>query len=143
MNTHSLKICFPHPPPPGRCVHVQLAGTKEKCQYASFRIPGLTAVGNRTLIAAAEGRKMGCGDFGPPPPPGRTGWGQHDLVIRRSTDSGHSWGQLTTLLDAIDFRPWKNISATSKPDNGNAIWLAEIFTDTTPGLDQTYGCGGR
>jgi len=77
---------------------------------------------------------MGCGDFGPPPPPGKTSWGQHDLVIRRSTDSGSSWGQLTTLLDAIDFPPWKKISATGKPDNGNAIWdpspLWDSKTDT-------------
>ena len=34
---------------------------------------------------------MGCGDFGPLP--SKSGWG-HDLVIRRSTDNGHSWGQL-------------------------------------------------
>ena len=67
------------------------AGTAEPCQYANFRIPGMAAAGGGVLIAAAEGRKMGCGDFGPPPPPGKPRvWGQHDLVIRRSTDSGKS-----------------------------------------------------
>ena len=37
------------------------------CEYGGFRIPGLVAVGNDTLIAFAEGRKYGNGgdDFGP------------------------------------------------------------------------------
>jgi hypothetical protein len=62
--------------------------TQGGCKYAAFRIPGFANVGNNTLIAFAEGRKFGCGDFGPPPPPGKHGWGQHDMVIRRSTDGG-------------------------------------------------------
>ena len=83
--------------------------------------------GNNTLIAVGEGRKFGCGDFGPPPPPGRHGWGQHDLVIRRSTSGGETWEGLTTILDALDFPPWKALDAEAKPDNGNAVW------DPTPG----------
>eukprot|EP01051_Picozoa_sp_SAG22_P014283 SAG22_NODE_1709_length_3761_cov_9.920535_1_plen_573_part_00 len=104
--------------------------TQGGCKYAAFRIPGLVSVGNRTLIAFAEGRKFGCGDFGPPPPPGAKGFGQHDLVMRRSTDGGQGWGQLTTILDALSFPPWKDLDAESRPDNGNAAW------DPTPLWDR-------
>ena len=104
--------------------------TQGGCKYAAFRIPGLVNAGNNTMIAFAEGRKFGCGDFGPPPPPGKHGWGQHDMVISRSTDGGHTFGPLTTVLDALSFPPWKNIDAEAKPDNGNAIW------DPTPVWDK-------
>jgi hypothetical protein len=48
------------------------------CVYHAFRIPGLVAAPPHSLLAFAEGRKTGCGDFD----------GQHDLVMRRSTDDG-------------------------------------------------------
>ena len=60
------------------------------CKFAAFRIPGLINTRNGTLVAVAEGRKFGCGDFE----------GQHDLVATRSTDSGESWAPLTVLFDA-------------------------------------------
>ena len=75
------------------------SGGGPPCRYSAFRIPGLVNAGNNTLIAFAEGRKYGCGDFGPFPgggigfhgnlthiPPAQLGKGQHDLVARRSTD---------------------------------------------------------
>ena len=61
------------------------------CLYHAFRIPGLVAVPPHSLLAFAEGRKTGCGDFD----------GQHDLVMRRSTDDGTTWGPLRTLVDAV------------------------------------------
>ena len=124
------------------------------CTYSAFRIPGLVNAGENTLLAFAEGRKFGCGDFGPFPdgsglgfPGNRThipqellGKGQHDIVARRSTDGGLSWGQLTTILDAVDFPPWKGLRAEAKVywarknitfgDAGNAIW------DPTPVWDR-------
>ena len=46
---------------------------------------------------------------------------------------GLSWGQLTTILDAVDFPPWKGLRAESTVywqrenltfgDAGNAIWV--------------------
>ena len=55
--------------------------------------PGHTAFGTLqgTLLAFAEGRKYGCGDFA----------GQHDVVMRRSTDAGSSWSELVVLLDPV------------------------------------------
>ena len=82
------------------------------------------------LLAFAEGRKYGSGDFGP----GGAGLGQHDLVMRRSTDSGRSFGRLTTLIDAVDFPPWKGLNPEAANDKGPAVWdptpLWDRLTDT-------------
>eukprot|EP00038_Savillea_parva_P014906 m.12358 g.12358 ORF g.12358 m.12358 type:complete len:569 (-) comp2940_c1_seq1:138-1844(-) len=112
-------------------VDVMVAGetslncTEPPCKYAAFRIPGLVAFegkgGEDVLLAFAEGRKTGCGDFA----------GQHDLVMKRSVDGGHTWGPLVTLIDAISY--WPNVTANKSPDNGNAIW------DPTPLFDATTG----
>ena len=98
------------------------------CQYLGFRIPGLVNAGNGTLLAFCEGRKYTRGDFGV-----RRGLGQHDMVMRRSTTSGKTWGNLTTILDALDFEPWKALDAESRPDTGNAVW------DPTPLYDAHRG----
>ena len=77
---------------PVKLVSVMEAGaeaagcTQGGCKYTAFRIPGLVAAGNNTLLAFAEGRKFSCGDFGR-----GKGKGQHDMVMRRSTDGGKSW----------------------------------------------------
>eukprot|EP01052_Picozoa_sp_SAG31_P025977 SAG31_NODE_2318_length_5944_cov_17.470488_2_plen_1296_part_00 len=97
-----------------------------KCQYDGFRIPGLVNAGGNTLIAFAEGRKYSSGDFGP----GDAGMGQHDMVMRRSTDDGRSFGALTTIIDARDFEPWKRFDTEAGGDRGNAVW------DPTPLYDR-------
>lgn len=95
----------------GRCAEVKLvdvmtAGESSvdcknpPCKYAAFRIPGLVDAGGNTLLAFAEGRKFGCGDFD----------GQHDLVTRKSTDGGLTWGPLHTIVDALHFWPTANAS---------------------------------
>lgn len=99
--------------------------TESPCKYAAFRIPGLlvapTKDGGEVMIAVAEGRKTGCGDFS----------GVHDLVVRRSLDHGRTWGELVTVIDSISF--WPNITAKTPPEKGNAIW------DPTPVADRTTG----
>ena len=89
----------PPPPPPGvstgdvfvngmisiGCTS-NFANHSIPCQYMGFRIPGLVNA-NGSLLAFCEGRKYGSGDFGP----GGAGMGQHDLVMRRSTDSGRAY----------------------------------------------------
>ena len=62
--------------------------TQGGCKYTAFRIPGLVAAGNNTLIAFAEGRKFSCGDFG-----SGKGKGQHDMVTSRSTGVPPGLGQ--------------------------------------------------
>lgn len=50
--------------------------------YELYRIPGLTVTAKGTLLAYAEARKTGRGD-----------WGAIDVVIRRSEDSGKTWSE--------------------------------------------------
>lgn len=56
--------------------------------YACFRIPALVRTDAGTLLAFAEGRVHDCGDAG-----------DIDIVVRRSTDGGHTWGPLTVVDD--------------------------------------------
>ncbi len=54
--------------------------------YKCFRIPAVVTTNNGTLLAFAEGRKNGCSDTG-----------DIDLVMKRSTDGGKTWGKLNVL----------------------------------------------
>ncbi|WP_309097287.1 sialidase family protein [Streptomyces sp.] len=51
--------------------------------YASFRIPAVVATGTGTLLAFCEGRVGSRDDFG-----------NIDIVLKRSTDGGRTWGPL-------------------------------------------------
>jgi sialidase-1 len=51
--------------------------------YACFRIPAVVRTTGGTLLAFAEGRADNCGDAG-----------DIDLVLKRSTDGGRTWGPL-------------------------------------------------
>ncbi|WP_340379687.1 sialidase family protein [Streptomyces sp. SS7] len=54
--------------------------------YASYRIPAAVSTRRGTLLAFAEGRRVGAGDTG-----------DIDIVLRRSTDGGCTWGPLTVV----------------------------------------------
>ncbi len=56
--------------------------------YHTYRIPALTVSARGTLLAFAEGRKGGRGDAG-----------DIDLLLRRSTDQGQTWGPVQTVWD--------------------------------------------
>ena len=49
--------------------------------YTAYRIPALTVAPDGSLLAFAEGRKNSTADFG-----------EIDIVVRRSTDGGTTWG---------------------------------------------------
>jgi hypothetical protein len=55
--------------------------------YSCFRIPAVVEAANGDLLAFAEGRVNDCGDDG-----------DIDLVMRRSTDGGETWGPLQLVL---------------------------------------------
>ncbi|MFI7497782.1 exo-alpha-sialidase [Streptomyces sp. NPDC049687] len=54
--------------------------------YASYRIPAAVTTLRGTVLAFAEGRRNGPGDTG-----------DIDIVLRRSTDGGCTWGPLTVV----------------------------------------------
>lgn len=56
--------------------------------YDTFRIPAITRSEDGTLLAFAEGRVGGGGDTG-----------DIDLVLRRSSDNGRTWGPLQVVGD--------------------------------------------
>lgn len=62
---------------------------------AAFRIPGLLSFeskGSGYMLAYAEGRVAGCGDFS----------GTHTVVIKRSADRGRTWSPLSTIMDPLE-----------------------------------------
>lgn len=59
--------------------------------YASFRIPAVVAARSGTLLAFCEGRADGAGDAG-----------HIDIVLKRSTDGGRTWGPLQVAAENGD-----------------------------------------
>ncbi|MBO9637450.1 MAG: exo-alpha-sialidase [Siphonobacter aquaeclarae] len=56
--------------------------------YKSFRIPAVVRTPKGELLAFAEGRVGGAGDFG-----------DIDLVLKRSSDDGKTWSSLEKIVD--------------------------------------------
>lgn len=56
--------------------------------HRSYRIPAIISAPNGDLLAIAEGRVKNAADFG-----------DINLVMKRSSDSGKTWGALTVLID--------------------------------------------
>ncbi|MET7685330.1 exo-alpha-sialidase [Streptomyces sp. NPDC005423] len=54
--------------------------------YACFRIPTVVRTAGGTLLAFAEGRVLNCGDAS-----------DIDIVVKRSTDDGRTWGPLQVV----------------------------------------------
>jgi sialidase-1 len=77
--------------------------------YPTYRIPAVITTRNSTLLAFSEGRQ-GEGDHT-----------QNDLVLRRSTDRGRSWGEMRLI--ARD-RPNVLVNPTAVQDlDTGRIWL--------------------
>src|SRR5689334_3508689 len=76
------------PAPLLRAADVTPVFTAGEDGYHTYRIPAIIATGKGTLLAFAEGRKAGRGDAG-----------DIDLVLKRSTDDGKTWGQMQVVWD--------------------------------------------
>ena len=57
--------------------------------YACFRIPALLTTSRGTLLAVADGRISRCSDIPNP----------LDLVLKRTTDQGRTWGPIQVIAD--------------------------------------------
>jgi len=93
----SCKTEVEGPPPtaPAATPNTQLSSTatmdiyaKGTEGYSCFRIPAIVKTKQGTLLAFAEARKTNCADNG-----------NIDLVVKRSTDEGATWGPLITIWD--------------------------------------------
>ncbi|MEV6168450.1 sialidase family protein [Streptomyces sp. NPDC051954] len=58
--------------------------------YACFRIPAIVRTNAGTLLAFAEGRVLNCGDAT-----------DIDIVVKRSTDGGKTWGPLQVVNEGV------------------------------------------
>ncbi|WP_105971854.1 sialidase family protein [Streptomyces geranii] len=93
--------------------------------YDTYRIPAAVTTGKGTLLAFAEGRHDGAGDTG-----------DIDVVLRRSTDGGCTWGPLSVVAagggdtrgnpaPVVDARTGRIVLVTSY--NSGAVTEAQIM----------------
>lgn len=76
--------------------------------YHSVRIPSIIAIpGSSVVVAVVEGRPNGNKDD----------TGNFNLLMRRSTDSGLTWGAVTTLAGATNYG-WTNPTMVHDRDTG-------------------------
>ncbi|MFE0192866.1 exo-alpha-sialidase [Streptomyces sp. NPDC058989] len=73
-------------PPAGGFEQQILFKASQERGYFCFRIPAVVQSARGTLLAFAEGRRHDCGDSG-----------DIDLVLKRSTDGGRTWGPLQVV----------------------------------------------
>ncbi|MFD8539354.1 exo-alpha-sialidase [Streptomyces rubrogriseus] len=73
---------------PGSEEQVLFDAARDPGGYACFRIPAIVRTTDGTLLAFAEGRVLDCGDAG-----------DIDVVLKRSTDGGLTWGPLRVVND--------------------------------------------
>lgn len=57
--------------------------------YLTYRITGLVTLADKTILAYAEARKDGNGD-----------WADIDILMRRSVDGGGTWTESMLIADA-------------------------------------------
>ena len=80
--------------------------------YACFRIPALLRAADNSLLAFAEARRNGTADRG-----------DIDLVVRRSTDNGNTWGPMIIVWDDAD-NTCGNPAPVLIPETGRIVLLA-------------------
>ncbi len=66
-------------------------------QYSSMRIPALVATKKGSLLAFCEGRISSASD-----------WADMDLLMRRSTDGGKTWGEVVVIAPREGGNPTSN-----------------------------------
>ncbi|MEU0335862.1 exo-alpha-sialidase [Streptomyces sp. NPDC006193] len=96
--------------------------------YACFRIPAVVRTNGGTLLAFAEGRVLNCGDAA-----------DIDIVLKRSTDGGRSWGPLQVVTEGGGDTHGNPAPVVDRATG--RIWLAETYnTGRTDGAACTVPC---
>jgi hypothetical protein len=91
--------------------------------YALYRIPGIVVTKKGTVLACCEARKNDKGD-----------WGPIDVVMRRSTDGGRTWGprqQVVHLEGDLPVNPPAAAQNLDKPGD-NTVNNPVAITDPSP-----------
>ncbi|CAD7940482.1 unnamed protein product [Amoebophrya sp. A120] len=89
---------------------VSVFDAKQLPQYACYKVPYLFHTRSGHLLAFAEAR----GPVGNPRSLGNCmDWDVTDVVMRRSTDQGETWGPLVTLLEGL--RDWHQVVGNLAP----------------------------
>ncbi|WP_063730963.1 sialidase family protein [Streptomyces sp. RTd22] len=102
--------------------------------YFCFRIPAIVKSEDGTLLAFAEGRKDNCGDAG-----------DIDLVLKRSTDGGRTWGPLQVVNEGggdthgnpapvVDTRTGRILLASTYNTGRDDSQSCDVPCDRTPHL---------
>lgn len=78
--------------------------------YEVYRIPGLLVTRSGTLLAYAEARKGGSGD-----------WGAIDIVLRRSTDGGKTWSPQRVVAHVAGTKARNPVSPAQNPADPGAL----------------------
>jgi sialidase-1 len=118
--------------PPGERVERTDIFEAGKDGYALYRIPGIVATSNGTVLAYCEARKSDRGD-----------WGPIDILLRRSTDHGRTWEPRQSIAHAGEKVP-KNPAALKQklaaegtpPTANNPVLIA----DKKPGVVHFLYC---
>lgn len=87
--------------------------------YHTFRIPAIEVTKNGTILAFAEARRNSHKDFG-----------DIDLVVKRSTDGGKTWGEMIIIRDDLN-----NCCSSPTPvvlENGRILMLSTWKTNQIP-----------
>lgn len=83
--------------------------------YHTYRIPAIVMAANGDLLAFAEGRKNSGGDAG-----------DIDIVLKRSTDQGKTWGDMQLVQDEFS-NPTANVTI------GNPAPVVDLLDPIHPG----------
>ncbi|MFD8389838.1 exo-alpha-sialidase [Streptomyces sp. NPDC059680] len=115
-----VPLATPHPahaqsPAGGREFEQQiLFKTSQDPGYACFRIPAIVRTGDGTLLAFAEGRVLNCGDAA-----------DIDIVLKRSTDGGRTWGPLQVVNEGAGDTHGNPAPIVDRATG--RVWLAETY----------------
>jgi len=102
--------------------------------YKCFRIPALVQWEGGELFAFAEGRKSNCADFG-----------NVDILMRRSVDSGRTWSPVRVLVDNGDLQAGNSTPIIDRLDPRFPEGRLLLFynTGTATEYDTRMGLGKR
>ncbi|MEV0719291.1 exo-alpha-sialidase [Asanoa sp. NPDC050611] len=92
----------------------------------NYHVHGLAVLPNDTILAATEGRYEVC-DAGP-----------RDILLRRSTDGGVTWGPTQTVVPSVDGQSWGNPAFVVDRHTGEVF----LFYMLSLRLPENTSCSG-